>query len=67
MATTGGAHRVRVSDMALEGGPAFFLDRDGTVIEDPGYISDPAAVRLLPGAVAALTRFRAAGPRDGGT
>ena len=61
MATTEDAHRVRVRDMALEGGPAFFLDRDGTVIEDPGYISDPTAVRLLPGAVAALTRFRAAG------
>lgn len=28
---------------------AVFLDRDNTLIEDPGYLSDPAAVRLLPG------------------
>jgi histidinol-phosphate phosphatase family protein len=61
MATAGGAHRVRVSETPLQGGPAIFLDRDGTVIEDPGYISDPASVRLLPGAVAALKRFGAAG------
>ncbi|MDB4942537.1 MAG: gmhB [Labilithrix sp.] len=33
---------------------AAFLDRDGTIIEDPGYLSDPAGVRLLPGAAAAL-------------
>ena len=29
--------------------PAVFLDRDGTLIEDPGYLSDPAQVALLPG------------------
>ena len=29
---------------------AVFLDRDGTIIEDIGYIADPDAVRLLPGA-----------------
>ena len=29
---------------------AVFLDRDGTLIEDPGYLSDPAEVVLLPGA-----------------
>lgn len=33
---------------------AVFLDRDGTVIEDPGYLSDPAGVRLVPGAADAL-------------
>lgn len=27
-----------------------FLDRDGTVIVDHGYISDPAVVQLLPSA-----------------
>jgi D-glycero-D-manno-heptose 1,7-bisphosphate phosphatase len=31
-----------------------FLDRDGTLIEDAGYLRDPAAVRILPGAVEAL-------------
>ncbi len=33
---------------------AVFIDRDGTIIEDPGYLSDPARVRLLPGAADAL-------------
>jgi D-glycero-D-manno-heptose 1,7-bisphosphate phosphatase len=31
-----------------------FLDRDGTLIEDVGYIADPDHVRVLPGAAAAL-------------
>lgn len=43
------------------GRPALFLDRDGTLIEDPGYLSNPAGVRLLPGAAGALWRFRKAG------
>ena len=30
------------------------MDRDGTLIEDPGYLSDPDGVRLLPGAAEAL-------------
>ncbi len=30
------------------------LDRDGTVIEDRGYLRDPEEVALLPGAVAGL-------------
>ncbi len=34
--------------------PAVFLDRDGTIIEDSGFISDPAAVRVLPTVVDAL-------------
>ena len=29
---------------------AIFLDRDDTLIEDPGYINDPDDVQLLPGA-----------------
>ena len=39
------------------------LDRDGTIIEDPGYLADPAGVRLLPGAAAGLGRLAAAGIR----
>lgn len=38
---------------------AVYLDRDGVVIEDAHYLSDPAQVRLLPGAaeaIAALNR-----------
>ena len=42
---------------------AVFLDRDGTIIEDPGYLSDPSGVRLLPGAAEALLALRAAGYR----
>jgi len=34
--------------------PAFFLDRDGVVIEEVGYLSQPAQVRLLPGAADAI-------------
>lgn len=41
--------------------PIVFLDRDGTIIEDPGYIRNPDAVRLLPGAAAAIARLNAAG------
>jgi histidinol-phosphate phosphatase family protein len=40
---------------------AVFLDRDGTIIHDAEYIRDPAAVRLLPGAAAAIARLNAHG------
>jgi len=40
---------------------AVFLDRDNTLIDNDGYLSDAAAVRLLPGAAAAVTRLRGAG------
>ena len=32
--------------------PAVFLDRDGTLIEERHYLSDPEGVQLLPGAAA---------------
>lgn len=41
--------------------PALFLDRDGVVIRDCGYLADPADVELLPGAAAAMARASAAG------
>lgn len=41
--------------------PAVFLDRDGTIIDDVGYIADPDDVRLLPGAAPAIKRFCEAG------
>ena len=41
--------------------PAVFLDRDGTVIEHVAYLSDPAMVRLLPGAAEAIKKLRRAG------
>jgi len=40
---------------------AVFLDRDHTLIEDPGYLSDPQAVQLLPGVELALKGLAAAG------
>lgn len=40
---------------------AVFLDRDGTVIADPGYLDDPDGVRLLPGAGEAIARLNRAG------
>lgn len=41
--------------------PAVFLDRDGTLIDDVGYLSDPARVRLLPGVADALIALEQAG------
>lgn len=36
---------------------AVFLDRDGTINVDTGYVSDPATVRLIDGAAAAIRRL----------
>jgi histidinol-phosphate phosphatase family protein len=38
---------------------AVFLDRDGTIIEDRSYISDPREVALLPGIADAISRINA--------
>lgn len=40
---------------------AVFLDRDGTLMEDAHYLSDPAGVRVFPGAREALQRLKDAG------
>ena len=40
---------------------AVFLDRDDTLMRDPGFCSDPAQVELLPGVQAALARLQSAG------
>jgi len=40
--------------------PALFLDRDGTIIADAHYPSDPAQVRLIHGAASAIARANAA-------
>jgi len=38
-----------------------FLDRDGTLIDEVGYLRRPADIRILPGAVEALRRMSAKG------
>lgn len=38
-----------------------FLDRDGTLNRDDGYLADPAGLVLLPGAVEAVAALNAAG------
>ncbi len=40
---------------------AVFLDRDGTLNEDPGYLNDPGQLRLLPQVGEALSLFKKAG------
>jgi len=40
---------------------AVFLDRDGTIVDDPGFLHQPGKVRLLPGAGEAIHRLNQAG------
>jgi D-glycero-D-manno-heptose 1,7-bisphosphate phosphatase len=40
---------------------AVFLDRDGTINEDVGHITDPDLFVLIPGAIEAIRRLRDAG------
>ena len=41
--------------------PAVFLDRDGTINEEVGYIDRIGELRLIPGAAAAIRRINASG------
>jgi UDP-glucose 4-epimerase len=43
------------------GRAAVFVDRDGTINWDPGYLADPEKLELLPGAGEALAQLQAAG------
>ena len=36
---------------------AVFLDRDGTIVEDPGFLHEPGQVKLLPGVAGAIKRL----------
>lgn len=42
-------------------GPVLFLDRDGVIIVDKDYLSDPDGVELVPGAAAAMAQAAARG------
>lgn len=44
-------------------GVTVFLDRDGTLNYDPGYLKSAAELRLLPGVTTALARLKTAGAR----
>ena len=41
--------------------PAVFIDRDGTIMHDADYCSDPKQVQVFDGATAALRRLKDAG------
>ena len=45
----------------MSGLPAVFFDRDGTLMEDVDYCSDPCDVRVYPGVPEALRKLKHAG------
>jgi len=51
---------LRRSDAAA-GGPALFLDRDGTIVEEIGHLRRPQDVRLIAGAAALIAAANRAG------
>lgn len=44
-----------------DGRRAVFLDRDGTIVDDPGFLHKPEDVHLFSGAAEAIRRLNAAG------
>ena len=40
---------------------AVFLDRDGTIIEDAGYINSPDQIKFIPGSIEAIKKLNQAG------
>jgi D-glycero-D-manno-heptose 1,7-bisphosphate phosphatase len=41
--------------------PAVFVDRDGTIMQDADYCSDPKQVQIFPGVLEALRRLKSKG------
>jgi len=60
--TSQGTQDTPVADPASDSRTAF-LDRDGTIIEDLGYLGDPERIHFLPGAIEGMRALRAAGYR----
>ncbi len=40
---------------------AVFLDRDGTIVEDVGYLNDPKQIAFIPGSIEAIKKLNEAG------
>jgi len=57
------AHASRHTAHGVLEGFTIFLDRDGTLNYDPGYLKSPSELKLLPGVGPALARLKAAGAR----
>jgi D-glycero-D-manno-heptose 1,7-bisphosphate phosphatase len=53
------AERLRLPDVGFR--PAVFIDRDGTLTEEVGYVNHPQRLRLLPRSAEAIRRLNAAG------
>ena len=51
------------TDQKILSGHTIFLDRDGTLNPDPGYINSPDQYELFPGVPEALARLKRAGAR----
>ncbi|MBI5078496.1 HAD family hydrolase, partial [Candidatus Saganbacteria bacterium] len=51
------AYYVTISEM----NKAVFLDRDGTIIEDVGYLHSPAQIQFIPGSIEAIKTLNKAG------
>jgi D-glycero-D-manno-heptose 1,7-bisphosphate phosphatase len=54
-------HISRLLNRNIPGHFAVFLDRDGVLTEDIGYLHRPEEVRFLPGAIEAVTRINQLG------
>ena len=57
------AQRATVDRTRVLDGYTIFLDRDGTLNEDPGYLRSASELKLLPGVTTALARLKSAGAR----
>ncbi|MBH0205140.1 MAG: lipopolysaccharide heptosyltransferase II [Nitrospira sp.] len=55
--------RDKIDQPDILSGYTIFLDRDGTLNADPGYIQSPDGFELFPGVAQALSRLKQAGAR----
>ncbi|MGH7229132.1 MAG: lipopolysaccharide heptosyltransferase II [Nitrospiraceae bacterium] len=53
----------QINQINLLRGVTVFLDRDGTMNRDPGYVKTPEELELFPGVVKAVARLNRAGAR----